>query len=233
MDYELGVLMNDLLTHADADVRRNCAWQLGRLRQIVAVPALVTACADPDAGVRLRAYEALAILAEHAGAPAYAALLDGLHDPDSEARALACASLRAFVPYGHWDEATYAALLALLNDPDSAVRAAAAESLGQALNPQAWPALVACLRDDPDSGVRYAARQALLKGGSQAGQALLAALSTSDDAAVLADLLEALGQIGQGYQPSDLQPWLSHAEDSVRAAARWTAGRVQGVSPSK
>ncbi|MCS6835518.1 MAG: HEAT repeat domain-containing protein [Anaerolineae bacterium] len=226
MDYDVSALLNDLLTHAEADVRRNCAWQLGRLRQPVAVPALSLACADPDAGVRLRAYEALAILAEHADARAYAALLGGLRDVDAEARALACVSLRAFAPLGRWDETTLSALLASLDDPESVVRAAAAESLGQALDPQVWPALAACLRDDPDAGVRYAARQALLNGGGAAGQALLAALPASDDPVVLADLLEALGQVGQGYQPADLQPWLTHADEAVRVAAHWAAGRV-------
>jgi len=218
--------MNDLLAHAEADVRRNCAWQLGRLRQVVAIPALAAACADPDAGVRLRAYEALAILAEHADARAYAALLDGLHDVDADARAMACASLRAFAPFGHWDEATLEALLALLADPSASVRAAAAESLGQALDPQVWPALVACLRDDADAEVRYAARQALQRGGADAAQALLAALPTSDDPAVLIDLIETLGQVGQGYQPADVQPWLAHGDEGVRAAAKWASRRV-------
>jgi len=227
VDYDIGGLMNDLLAHAEADVRRNCAWQLGRLRQVIALPALVLACADPDAGVRLRAYEALASLAEHADERAYAALCGGLHDTDAEARAMAAASLRPFAPLGHWDEATLETLLALLrDDPAAEVRAAAATSLGQALEPQVWPALVACLCDDPNAEVRYTARQALQGGGPDAALALLAALPTSDDPAVLIDLLETLGQLGTGYGPEALQPWLAHADEGVRAAAAWAAQRL-------
>ena len=80
------------LADADADVRRQAAGALGRLRSTTAVPALAGALRDPSRQVRIEALFALAAIRDPRALGAVAA---SLRDPDAMVRAHAACALRA------------------------------------------------------------------------------------------------------------------------------------------
>jgi peptidylprolyl isomerase len=141
-----------------------------------------------------------------------------------------------------------AGLTAALASADSVVRARAALALGSVQSADAVPALRALL-DDPAATVRADAAFALGQSAdSTAGVALIVSLRTESDAAVLVELLDALGKTGGHADlaallgvplPGVLEPARAVAVTRFAlrgitspTAATWAADRVQAADPA-
>jgi len=174
-----------LLGHPD--IRVEAAWALGRIGTPAraAVPMLISALKNRDAGLRLRAAEALGRIGEHSpqqrtpliNRGVVAALASALKDPDYRVRAAAAAACSRVGPQA---SAASPELVASLRDPEAVVRLAALRALGRIVqhSAPAQSALLGCLRDE-DRRVRLVA-------------ALAIAGSDLNSDAVIAGLLAAL-----------------------------------------
>jgi len=178
-----------LLGHPD--IRLEAAWALGRIGTPAraAVPMLISALKNRDAGLRLRAAEALGRIGENSPGQrtplvkrgVVAALASALKDPDRRVRAAAAAACSRI---GSQASAAAPELVALLRDPEVVIRLAALRALGQIVQHSgpAQSALLGCLKDN-DRRVRLAAAKAIA--GSDLGSdaviaGLLAALKDPD-----------------------------------------------------
>lgn len=210
------------LTDPAADVRRNAAWMLGRLRDIRIVEPLIGAVQDTDPDVRMRVMEALGnIRDERVIEP----LLTALHSEANPQVLAAAASalgragdLRALDP-----------LVATLKHTDAVVRSAAAEALGALKDPQAAESLTHTLLSDSDSDTRYYASKSLVQiGGARVVDGLLAALSGDYAPEIKVPVIEILGQLYDQRAVDPLKPLAEDADEGVRETAKW-ALRQLGV----
>lgn len=204
--------------HADADVRRNAAWILGRARDIRIIPPLIAALQDADTAVRIRAAEALG---------------NGRYDNADITEALSAAinteaepAVRAqlLIALGRQgDLAVLPTQITALQDADASVRSAAAEGLRLLADARAVPALIDVLRQDTDPNVRYDAARALVQIGDPAAPALIEALQTAQDPAQQCQMIEVLGQLSP--HPDTISALQHHltatASDDVRTTVQW------------
>jgi HEAT repeat protein len=176
------------LSDTNAAIRKSAAFALGRIGgpALTAAPEIAKCLADPDAGVRAAAAEALGdiVLALHGGGISI------------------------------WEAAGPALGKTLANDKDPRVRAAAAYALGACGERAASlaPALRTALHD-PDARVRRNAARATGRLGEQAGDAVddLCKLLKDSDALVRRDAVIALGSVGLPAARSAVRPLLALA----------------------
>lgn len=134
------------LTSTNATVRRNTAWAIGELTNMVpgeragAVPQLITLLGDPDAWVRMAAARALGELRDER---ALTRLVATLSDENWRVRELAVWALSEMKD----DRAVNALCSVLLSDVQVEVRRGAAEALGQIASADALPSLKQALND--------------------------------------------------------------------------------------
>ncbi|CAN5670543.1 hypothetical protein BH23GEM9_BH23GEM9_30710 [soil metagenome] len=143
--------------HPDPETRWRAAYALGRIGGEATVRTLLGALDDPDDRVRasaLRGLRAAVVDSANARAEAFPALLTAAADPHPHVRINA---LRLLPAYRRADSST-PVLMGLLRDADRNVAVAAAQTLAEAADTAAAPALRAAAMDvrGPD-GLRAAA----------------------------------------------------------------------------
>ena len=138
------------LTSANATVRRNAAWAIGELTNMVpgeragAVPQLINLLGDSDAWVRMAAARALGEVRDER---ATTRLIATLSDENWRVRELAVWALSEMKD----DRAVNALCSVLLSDARVEVRRGAAEALGEIASADALPSLKQALRDSEPS----------------------------------------------------------------------------------
>jgi HEAT repeat protein len=149
----------DQLDSPSAITRRNAAWAIGELTNMVpgdrasAVPKLVTLLGDADAWVRMAAARAIGEVRDHR---ATETLIATLSDADWRVRRLAAWALNEMKE----TRAVSALCNLLLTDSRAEVRTAAAEALGEIASNEALPSLRQALNDvEPE--VRAKANRAI------------------------------------------------------------------------
>ena len=222
-------------------VRRHAATSLGRIRDASAVPALIEALKDTEAGVRREAAKALGSIKD---GQAVAPLVDALDDPDMNVRLFAAYALGEIK-----DRGAAAALLAALDDSEWCVRDQAAWALREINDPKIAPALTAALKkkntdvthvvwllrnlqdariidlligllDDPDATARMRGAAALGEfPGTRAIDPLIDALE-DDNPSVRLVAVQSLFEIGDNRARQPLENLIAREESpSVREAA--------------
>jgi HEAT repeat protein len=147
-------LLEVLKDQANPSLRTDAAEALGRIGELVAVPALIEALTARDEGVRRTAAWSLGEIADKAALPALqAALKDGAKRV-RESAAGALGKLR--------DHRAVSDLIEHLHDDTTEVCAASALALGRIGSPTALPELLHALQDENEAHrVRTAAAQGL------------------------------------------------------------------------
>jgi len=142
--------LSQQLTHANATVRRNAAWAIGELTNMVpgersgAVPQLITLLADSDAWVRMAAARALGEVRDER---AVTRLVATLSDENWRVREVAVWALSEMKD----DRAVNALCGVLLSDARVEIRRGAAEALGEIASADALPSLKQALNDTEPS----------------------------------------------------------------------------------
>jgi beta-lactamase regulating signal transducer with metallopeptidase domain len=142
--------LSQQLTNANATVRRNAAWAIGELTNMVpgersgAVPQLITLLGDSDAWVRMAAARALGEVRDER---ALTRLVATLSDDNWRVRELAVWALSEMKD----DRAVTALCSVLLSDARVEVRRGAAEALGEIASADALPSLKQALNDTEPS----------------------------------------------------------------------------------
>lgn len=154
----LGALL-ELLDHPSASARAAAATALGLIGSEEAIPALRDAMGDCDSTVATHASLALQRLGDaDSEEAACASLMEEMHAPDPERRALAARALGGLM-HSHAVEP----LIEALSDPSAQVRADAAGSLGWVGDERATTPLSAVGFTDPDPYVREVALHAVAR----------------------------------------------------------------------
>lgn len=215
-------------TDPDPTVRRVSLDILAEVSGSDAEEVLVTALSDPEAGIRSAAVRGLARSPDPSARGAIEVLLD---DPEPEVRARAAGVLEAVPtlmemsrdPRPEWrswalrilgDAAVQAdSVVAALTDPEDTVRASAARALSHFDAGLAVGPLIEALRD-PSASVRDTAADSLARHGSDAEDALVAALARPD---LEKGAVRALSAI-----PGPPRPELrAYARENVASATRY------------
>lgn len=142
--------LSQQLTSTNATVRRNAAWAIGELTNMVpgersgAVPQLITMLSDSDAWVRMAAARALGEVHDDR---AVTRLVATLSDDNWRVRELAVWALSEMKD----DRAVNALCSVLLSDARVEVRRGAAEALGEIASADALPSLKQALNDSEPS----------------------------------------------------------------------------------
>jgi len=142
--------LSQQLTSTNATVRRNAAWAVGELHNMVpgersgAVPQLITLLGDSDAWVRMAAARALGEVRDER---ALTRLVATLSDENWRVRELAVWALSEMKD----DRAVTALCSVLLSDSRVEVRRGAAEALGEIASADALPSLKQALNDTEPS----------------------------------------------------------------------------------
>ena len=142
--------LTNQLDSSNATVRRNAAWAIGELTNMVpgersgAVPQLITLLGDSDAWVRMAAARALGEVRDER---ALTRLVATLSDDNWRVRELAVWALSEMKD----DRAVNALCSVLLSDAQVEVRRGAAEALGEIANADALPSLKQALNDTEPS----------------------------------------------------------------------------------
>lgn len=144
------VPLSQQLTSSNASVRRNSAWAIGELTNMVpgeragAVPQLITLLGDSDAWVRMAAARALGEVRDDR---ALTRLVATLSDENWRVRELVVWALSEMKD----DRAVTALCSVLLSDARVEVRRGAAEALGEIASADALPSLKQALNDTEPS----------------------------------------------------------------------------------
>ena len=174
------------LTDEDAWVRAFAAWNLGKMRDNVALEPLMAALTDEEAWVRWSAAEALGKIGDMR---ALESLTTALTDEEAWVRAFAAEALGKI-----GDVRAVEPLIATLIDNRAQVRLRSAEALGEIKNFRAVEPLTAALVDE-DAQVRGSAAEALGKIGDMRALESLRTALTDDDEGVCKAAAKALDQI--------------------------------------
>lgn len=228
--------LTPLLRHADAEVRREAAYALFRLRFVPvwrrqaeeppalpkrSVDALLAAFDDPEAEVRRAAVYSFSRYGEPR---AVAALTGRLGDSDEWTRLFAVRSLARALAEGTPEPSTVSAVVGTLGDESHHVRAeavAATAALGAA------DRLPPGLAKDPSFHVRAALARALEQEESDAGLALLRTLESDLSPTVRTTAIEALaGRLGAAYEEALLDYLVT--PDQPKRAQQAGAGPGRG-----
>jgi len=151
--------LSQQLSSSNATVRRNAAWAIGELTNMVpgersgAVPQLINLLGDSDAWVRMAAARALGELRDER---ALTRLVATLSDDNWRVRELAVWALSEMKD----DRAVNSLCSVLLSDARVEVRCGAAEALGEIASAEALPSLKQALNDN-EPGVRAKAAWAI------------------------------------------------------------------------
>jgi hypothetical protein len=221
------------LRHDDADVRRNAAWLLGRMRDERIVPPLIGALDDPDAGVRLRAAQALASFRDSRAVGPLLARLATEDDPETRAQIVTALGRQGAVEASE-------PLIAALSDPDARARMAAAEALGMLGEADEADsrvvALMAAFSGDADADVRYEVGRALTHYPGELLAGPLTALLTADpapDAGLILRALEIVGgaRVDNPALAAVVARYVDHPDPAVAETASWALKRLGGKRP--
>lgn len=192
-----------------------------------AVPRLASALKDGEVNVRRGAAQALGMAGPKANA-AIPALISALTDRDEQVREHAADALGRF---GSDARPAIQGLITMLSDDDPYANGAAAEALHK-IGHEAVPALVTALRDSNDN-VRWCSAIALGKIGPEAPEAVPAlarALTDSNDNVRWCSAL-ALG--GMGSPAKEAIPTLSRLQYDRDADVRWAAHTaLESIDPA-
>jgi HEAT repeat protein len=234
---EAAAAVAPLLGEADPAVRLAAADALWRLRSPAAVPALLQAVGDPDAGVRVKVFGALGGFGRGSNAAEVgAALVAGTRDASPAVREQAAQGLATLgPPYARWIEA----LAPLLDDPDAGVRAAAESTLDRKGDDgrAAVRAHAARVAATPTGHARELAQRLASKDEAERSAAIdaLAHLGKDADAlrAVVDMLLRGTPAAGEALHrmaaEADAARLLVPALDDPRPPTRFAAARALGA----
>lgn len=232
------------------NVQKQAAWQLGTKEDAQAVPMLIDALSDKDAGVRAMAawalgevkspaaiaplMAALAIeasfaaremfiraLGEHESAIAVPALISQLDDDSPDIRYVSVWALGEI----NAPEAI-AAVEKSLNDSEASVREIAVEAFGRFCNPANIDALIARLNDD-NAGVRLnTVRMLGRQSMAQAVDGLITALQDTN-AAVRSAAAQSLGHLKKSAAIPALISALQDPSPQVRTMVVWAMDEIE------
>ena len=178
-DEQFETILRMLKKGETSEERHGAAIALGELKNLKAIPALITALKDEDWSVRSSAAEAIGKIAEaNPGKEvleAITALINALKDEDSDVRLSAAEAIREIAEANQGNKEVLEAITALINalkDDYSRVRESAAEAIGKIgeANPnskevlEAIPALITALKDN-NKDVRKRAAEVIGKIG--------------------------------------------------------------------
>jgi len=178
-DEQFETILRMLKKGETSEERHGAAIALGELKNLKAIPALITALKDEDWSVRSSAAEAIGKIAEaNPGKEvleAITALINALKDEDSDVRLSAAEAIREIAEANPGNKEVLEAITALINalkDDYSRVRESAAEAIGKIgeANPnskevlEAIPALITALKDN-NKDVRKRAAEVIGKIG--------------------------------------------------------------------
>lgn len=208
------------LHHAARDVRIQAALMLAQFKEEQAVPVLIEAMHDRDKDVHQHAAWGLL----HIGRPAAPALIDALHQGETDNTGVVCRDVaRVLGQIG--DPQAVAVLTATLDDSRGEVRRAAAEALGNIRDAAAVSVLCRRLHDDEEY-VRRAAAEALGQiGNAGAVHELIAAMHDSSES-VRVVAAWALGQMRDAAAIPALVAALRQPNPHVRQAAAETLKEI-------
>ncbi len=232
------------------DIQKQAAWQLGTKEDLQAVPVLIAALSDKDAGVRAMAawalgeikspaaitplMNALAVektfaaremliraLGEHENAIAVPALISQLDDVSPDIRYVAVWALGEINAPD-----AIAAVQRSLHDSEASVREIAVEAFGRFCNPANIDALISRLGDD-DAGVRLnTVRMLGRQTMPQAVDGLITALKDAN-AAVRSAAAQSLGQLKKQAAVPALINALQDSSPQVRAMVVWAMDEIE------
>ena len=235
------------LDSADATTRIATARVLGRLRVARAGDKLIAALNDPNRTEQKYATEALGLIKNERAVKSLLERLGFFKSGDMAAETLLALGRIA-------DPSALDAMRAHLNDNDAAMRAAALEGLGRLQDTDSGTAFAAHRQKDTSASVRLAATFAvaklgdpdvpaivrglssaetyaqavdyLLELGPSVAPAVKAALDTTRDAVVRAELIHVLGFIGTKDTVPVIEPLLKDRNDRVAHAATDAIARL-------
>lgn len=177
----------EALSNKNPEVRRWAAFSLGKIKDGIAISALVEALGDEDKEVSENATTALINIGESV----IKSVIAALESKNEFARQSAIFVLKAL----HSKQALKPLTILLLKDPNFEVRLLSASALGELKNQKAVGFLIQALRDE-NPFVVCSASEALGKlGNKRAIKALLANLNNKN-ALIRYCAVEALGEIG-------------------------------------
>lgn len=180
------------LNDDDSDIRAKAAVELGRMKDVHAVPSLLRALLDESAYVRWEAAEALGRIGDPT---AVVPLVKALKDEDEAVRWEAAEALGEL-----GDHFALEPLIESLKDEDEFVRYTAAKSLGKLKNPLAVDSLIKALQDK-DEDVRWYALVSLGEIGDIATIDPIVALLYDEDSDVREEAADVLLEFG--WQPKN------------------------------
>ena len=192
-----------------------------------AVPALVSALKDGQVNIRRGAALALGMIGSDANA-AVPALISALTDNDELVREHAAEALGRF---GSEARPALEGLITMLSDDDPYANGAAAEALHR-IGHEAVPGLVTALRDSREN-VRWCAAIALGKIGPGAPEAVPALVRALTDSSENVRWCSALALTDMGSRAKEAIPALSRLQYDRDADVRWAAHMaLETIDPS-
>lgn len=217
-DFTTEDFIRQLKYSQDPDERLYAAFKLGREREAIVVQPLIEASNDTETTVRVRVAEALGTRTEAEVVPV---LIKLIQDDDPVVRRTAADSLGNLA-----DPRGLSHLCSALKDEDHTVRSHAAEALGEIPADEAAQPLVDAFLHDEDDNVRYFAKQSLGKVGKTAIETILNIMQETDDAGLLIEICEILGNLADSRCKTALQALQSHPDDGVSEMAVWALKRI-------
>jgi len=226
------------LKSSNAATRAAAASRLAETSEITAVPSLIRALEDEDAGVRLGVIRALAGRHHPAAAEPLAAALvkrseearSRRPDQDPASRTAEYEALAGAL--GALGNAALPPLLRLVDSEDPEARRWVAHALGLIRNPEASNPLVKML-DDSRSEVRKAAALALGSIGSPGALEPLLKSAGSRDPETRRAAVAALGRLGSPAAVPKLIAVLEDPNEPLQLAAVEALGRIGGFEAGR
>jgi HEAT repeat protein len=206
-------LMYALMSDPSRSVRSNAACALGRIKDPIAVPALIIALKDIDEYVHRGARNALIII----GKPAVERLIVALKVKNLQMRLHAAEALRQI-----GDKTAAGAFIAALRDRSPKVRELAAWALGGLQDNRAVTPLIGCLNDEHK--VRVRAIEALGKLRDSRAVEPLIVLLQDKNSELRRRAAQSLGMIGDNRAVESLIPLLT--DDRICHNVAWALGEI-------